>query len=1089
MPSVSWPTINIYYQTFTGTGLNINSTYSSQAYKENTGLAGGVDWWYYTNSVTIPSASPPTGYSHRWQFVSWFKNNGAMKTEIVEAWRKAWGDLGWGYRLPINQTINRNTGVELPAYNGEVFNYYFNIVETTGIEYSYTYVYNNGDANSIIAVRYGDTITLSIGTKSKTGHYFNYFTSSIFGNKTNGSSFVYNTAGFATFSAVWTANTYTIRYNANPGNGIVSGITSDTSATYNNGLTIRSNGFTRTGFYFDGWATTANGGVSQDYIVGSTINHPGSNSTLDLYAVWIALYNITFNNSGRGESISTVLSGKSGTVITAFPILSNMLGYIFSGWMINSVLITSVTLTGNVILYAKWDVDERVSFSYIQEIFGGNNPISLSEYYSNNGYVNRPGGNGVPTSGEIRMFNFLNKYKSTYLPAAWITMFTDITVANMDVTNGIDMGLDNVDDNFASIGTVGFSFFWYGTDYGTTNDIQWNTNNVLTFGGGSTRYQAWTATEKKGVLMGQADRRTNLARQFAPVIQNGFNIKRLVVKQHNYFNTYDNGIEMEILLMRGISVPLQFIVIKMGFWNINNNAGIWNISDGANFKNIFEGTPPVGTGKTVVLIGSGSGQNWASYNLPYTDAITIMGNNLVLYHNGYDIDGHINNTLGTDNSVGTSISIWKDYSNSFFLTKQDYDSTRPKYLANSFGASFSEGKYLVSNINLHNYSQMNIFIVWKKAVVVNNVVKFLFTMAGGATTYKPRRLYYADNTSSGSFFAVGIGGTTNDSYGYFKLPLGRRIIMNFEFNSPGNVGKTYINGEYLGYFTNGQLVVDNANQQFYIGTFINDYNTTGFVHTIYEVIVINRLLTDSERRNIHNLLCSKWEIFDDITKMTINLLLHHDANNVDGDNNKLSSGSTLAVWHNSASPNEKNAQIKSVQSFLSEYPTYTTNGVEFTTVAKRLTSNINLHNYPQLNIFVVFKRTSLDSPTFSYIWRSEVSGDSYGRSIFLRNSPNLLYIGTGDTVVVSITNPFTINTTYIVNCEYNNLEEKNGKFYLNNINLITFTCEAVTQGTITTSFCKSMISIYYEIIVIDRLLTTTERTKIYNHLKNKWNVP
>ena len=172
-----------------------------------------------------------------------------------------------------------------------------------------------------------------------------------------------------------TGKTYTLGYNGNSSNG---GSTANTSAVYPNNLYIASNGFTRTGYSFTGWATSSTGGVSQDYIVGTTINHPGSNLTLDLYAVWIAMYNITFNNSGRGESISTVLSGTSGTVINIFPILGNTIGYIFSGWMINNVLITSITLTGNVILYAKWDVDASVSFSYIQEIFGGNYPIYLS---------------------------------------------------------------------------------------------------------------------------------------------------------------------------------------------------------------------------------------------------------------------------------------------------------------------------------------------------------------------------------------------------------------------------------------------------------------------------------------------------------------------------------------------------------------------------------------------------------------------------------------------------------------------------------------------------------------------------------------
>jgi uncharacterized repeat protein (TIGR02543 family) len=342
----------------------------------------GWQWWWTSNYWEYKgtlSGNYNSGYSNQWKFRGQHQSGTTEDTSVRMYY--------WDGSFPSNYNVfDPGSEVRLHGWKAETWLFNFVLINKTANTYTATFVYNNGANNGTANYIYNNAFTL--GTPTRTGYTFSKWTSNP--NIGEGTSFTWTNAGNITFSAQWTAHTYTIRYNANSGNDIVTGSTSNTSAVYNNGLTIRSNGFTRTGFYFDGWATTANGGVSQDYIVGSTINHPGSNSTLDLYAVWIALYNITFNNSGRGESISTVLSGKSGTVITVFPILSNMLGYIFSGWMINSVLITSVTLTGNVILYAKWDVDERVSFSYIQEIFGGNYPISLSEYYSNNGYVNRP---------------------------------------------------------------------------------------------------------------------------------------------------------------------------------------------------------------------------------------------------------------------------------------------------------------------------------------------------------------------------------------------------------------------------------------------------------------------------------------------------------------------------------------------------------------------------------------------------------------------------------------------------------------------------------------------------------------------------
>jgi hypothetical protein len=52
---------------------------------------------------------------------------------------------------------------------------------------------------------------------------------------------------------------------------------------------------------------------------------------------------------------------------------------------------------------------------------------------------------------------------------------------NMNESGGVRMGIDGVDDGFASIGNVAFPFFWFGIDYGSSNNIQWTTNNVMTF--------------------------------------------------------------------------------------------------------------------------------------------------------------------------------------------------------------------------------------------------------------------------------------------------------------------------------------------------------------------------------------------------------------------------------------------------------------------------------------------------------------------------------------------------------------------------------------------------------------------------------
>ena len=255
-----------------------------------------------------------------------------------------------------------------------------------------------------------------------------------------------------------------------------------------------------------------------------------------------------------------------------------------------------------------------ISLANIQTEFGGANPISLNEYYLNGAYTTGTGAAGIPTSGQISLNQFYGKEK--IVAAGTEYMLAGNRAGNMDETGGagrISYGT-NYDDNVAGIGTV-FSFFWFGTDYGSSNNIQWCTNNVLTFGGGSYLYTAWSASTGRGVLMGQHDRQTNWAQQFAPTSSNGYNIKKLLVNQRNYYNYYDEAIKMEIRLIRGPSY--QYIEIRMAEWSAAQAGYHWNVSDGASFYNTFSAAPPVGTGASVVLRGSLTGTNWVAYNNHY----------------------------------------------------------------------------------------------------------------------------------------------------------------------------------------------------------------------------------------------------------------------------------------------------------------------------------------------------------------------------------------------------------------------------------------------------------------------------------------
>ena len=111
-----------------------------------------------------------------------------------------------------------------------------------------------------------------------------------------------------TLKAVWTPNKYTISYN---GNGATGGSTANTTATYDQNVTIASNGYTRTGYTFAGWTTKSNGADdgygwtnwkgTWKYVDGQ---YGIASGKLQLYARWTA-NQLNFANQTINKTFST----------------------------------------------------------------------------------------------------------------------------------------------------------------------------------------------------------------------------------------------------------------------------------------------------------------------------------------------------------------------------------------------------------------------------------------------------------------------------------------------------------------------------------------------------------------------------------------------------------------------------------------------------------------------------------------------------------------------------------------------------------------------------------------------------------------
>ena len=127
------------------------------------------------------------------------------------------------------------------------------------------------------------TLLAELGTASKPGYHSDGWAESSSGAQVYGFAASYTVTGNKTFYLHWIANTYTVNYN---GNGNTGGSTASSSHTYGTSKALTSNGFTKTGYAFKGWATSAGGSVA--YTNGqSVLNLTTENEgTVTLYAVW-----------------------------------------------------------------------------------------------------------------------------------------------------------------------------------------------------------------------------------------------------------------------------------------------------------------------------------------------------------------------------------------------------------------------------------------------------------------------------------------------------------------------------------------------------------------------------------------------------------------------------------------------------------------------------------------------------------------------------------------------------------------------------------------------------------------------------------
>ncbi len=223
----------------------------------------------------------------------------------------------------------------------------------------------------------GSTVTVlgNIGGLTKTNSTFTgWYDADADSTYTPGNQFIID--GNVQLDAVWTTNpTYTVTYY---GNGNTGGNPPTDSTSYETGALVavmsNSGNLVKTGNYFTGWNTAANGsGIS--YAASSTFNMGSAN--VDLYAQWTTnpTYTVTYNGNGStGGSVPIDSANyENGATVTVLGNTGSLTraNYAFSGW--NTLANGSGTSydpgqqfpmgSANVTLYAKWAADSSNSWS------------------------------------------------------------------------------------------------------------------------------------------------------------------------------------------------------------------------------------------------------------------------------------------------------------------------------------------------------------------------------------------------------------------------------------------------------------------------------------------------------------------------------------------------------------------------------------------------------------------------------------------------------------------------------------------------------------------------------------------------------
>ena len=374
----SW-TANTYIVTFDGKGgatsgsaitVTYDSTYGSLPTPTRPGY-NFVNWTLRSDATITASSTVRTAYDHE-LIASW-----AAETDVkytVEHYKQ--NVVGGGYTLVESSTMygetDTDTKVVANSYEG------FDVQELNQENIA-------GDGSTVVCIYYNrniHTVTWDInGTEVIENYRYGATVSQPSATRTGYNFVGWNMSVESTmpdrdlsYTATWTPKQYKVSFDSN-GGSIHSYITVTYDSTYGNLPTP-----TRTGYEFDGWFTSENGGTKVEARTNVEIT-----SAQTLYAQWTARnYTVSFNlNTGTGTAPKVITVTYDGTYTSLPENSGSKTGYTFTGWYnaanggSNISKESIVNTASNHTLYAQWQAN---TYQVVFDANGGSGTMVNQSY-------------------------------------------------------------------------------------------------------------------------------------------------------------------------------------------------------------------------------------------------------------------------------------------------------------------------------------------------------------------------------------------------------------------------------------------------------------------------------------------------------------------------------------------------------------------------------------------------------------------------------------------------------------------------------------------------------------------------------------